>query len=170
MKVGIISDSHDHHANILKAVDIFNEHEVGYILHAGDIISPFAARAFSEVKGAKFIAVFGNNDGEKRMLAETIIKFAGAICEPPYIGRIEGKRVFMTHSPQMLEQAAGGEYDLVVYGHTHKQDIRLAGGTLVGNPGEATDWITGKSGVLILELDDMSYKEVIIDCRQRWSR
>jgi len=167
MKVGIISDSHDHHANILKAVDIFNRHKVGFILHAGDIISPFAARAFGEVKGAKFIAVFGNNDGEKRMLAETITKFGGEIYEPPYTGRIEGKRVFMTHKPQLLEQAAGGEYDLVVYGHTHTQDIRLAGGTLIVNPGETTDWLADKSGVLILELDDMNCEEVIIGRRQR---
>jgi putative phosphoesterase len=51
-----------------------------------------------------------------------------------------------------------GKYDLVIYGHTHRQDIRTEGNTLVINPGETTDWLTDKSNVVILELDDMSYE------------
>ena len=75
MKIGIISDSHDAHQNVLKAVEVFSEKKTDYILHAGDVISPFAARAFAEVKGAKFIAIFGNNDGEKLLLKSTINDF-----------------------------------------------------------------------------------------------
>jgi len=49
---------------------------------------------------------------------------------------------------------------LVIYGHTHRQDIRKVGDTLVINPGEATDWITGNSSIVILETDDMSWEVV----------
>ena len=38
MKIGIISDTHDHHSNVIKAIRIFNERRVKYVLHAGDII------------------------------------------------------------------------------------------------------------------------------------
>jgi len=163
MKIGIVSDSHDHHVNVLKAVDIFNDEKVDYILHAGDIISPIAAEAFSKVKNSQFIAVFGNCDGEKLFLRSTIEAFGGQIHDQPYIGQIEGKKIFMTHTPGALDAVIdSGRYDLVIYGHTHKQDIREVGTSLVINPGELTDWVTGKSDLVILQLDNMSWKNIAV--------
>ena len=161
MKIGIISDSHDAHQNVLKAVEVFNEQNVDYVLHAGDMVSPFTAKAFAEVKGAKFIAVFGNCDGEKLFLKSTIEDFGGEIYEDSYTGQIGSKRIFMTHRPGELESiAASGKYDLVIYGHTHKQDIRKVGDTLIINPGESTDWLTGKSDVVVLDTDNMSVEVI----------
>ena len=37
MKIGIITDSHDHRANLRKAVEIFNNANVDKVLHAGDL-------------------------------------------------------------------------------------------------------------------------------------
>ena len=163
MKIGIISDSHDHHINILKAIDILNEEKVDYILHAGDVISPIAANAFSKVKDSQFIAVFGNCDGEKLLLKSTIESFGGQIHNQPYVGQIEGKKIFMTHTPGALEAVIGSDrYDFVIYGHTHKQDIRKVGKTLVINPGELTDWVTGNSDLVILQLDNMSWEQKMI--------
>ena len=160
MKIGIISDSHDNHVNVLKAVDIFNYEKVDYILHAGDIISPIAAKAFSKVKDSQFIAVFGNCDGEKLLLKSTIEAFGGQIHNQPYIGQIEGKKIFMTHTPGALDAVIDSDrYDLIVYGHTHKQDIRTVGTSLVINPGELTDWVTGESDLVILQLEDMSWEK-----------
>ena len=163
MKIGIISDSHDSHSGVLKAVEIFNEENVDYILHAGDIISPFTARAFADVRNATFIAVYGNNDGEKLFLASTIKGFGGQIHENVLHTEIQGRKIFMTHIPSTIEEVIEtGHYDLVIYGHTHRQDIRQVGNTLVINPGESTDWLTGKSSVVILNLEDMHYKVVKI--------
>ena len=159
MKIGIISDSHDHHVNILKAVKIFNEDKVEYILHAGDIISPIAAAAFSNVRDSQFISVFGNCDGDKSALSQVIEEFGGQIHNQPYTGEMEGKKIFMTHIPVTLTTIIdSGKYDIVIYGHTHKQDIRKVGVSLVINPGELTDWVTGKSSLVLLQLDDMSYE------------
>lgn len=161
MKIGIIADSHDAHTQVLKAVEIFNQKKVNYIFHAGDIVSPFTAKAFAKVEGAKFIAVFGNCDGEKLFLKQTIEDFGGEIHERTYTGQIEQKRIFMTHVPTMLDEVIdSGHYDLVIYGHTHKQDIRKVTGTVVINPGESTDWITGTPFVVILDLDDMNCEPV----------
>jgi len=163
MKIGIISDSHDSHGGVLKAIEIFNKEKVEYILHAGDIISPFTARAFSNVTSATFIAVFGNNDGEKLLLTSTIQSFGGQIHENVLHTEIQGKKIFMTHIPSTIDEVIEtGHYDLVIYGHTHRQDIRKIGKTLVINPGESTDWITGKSSLVILDLEDMHYKVVKI--------
>ena len=161
MKIGIISDTHDHHANVLKAVEVFNEQKVSYVLHAGDIVSPFTAKAFAEVSRAKFIAVFGNNDGEKLFLTSTINSFGGEIHKQIYTGRIEGKQIFMMHTPDMIdEMVESGKFDLVIYGHTHNRDIRKVGETVIINPGESTDWLTGRSRVVVLELDDMGVEEI----------
>ena len=163
MKIGIISDTHDHHQNVLKAVDIFNQHKVDLVLHAGDIISPFSARAFENVKNAKFIAVFGNNDGDKLFLQSTINGFGGEIHNYSYTGTLDGKQVYMTHTPHDIEQLARSQsYDLIIYGHTHKQDIRRLEKTLIINPGEATDWITGAAHLVILDTADMNYQIISI--------
>ncbi len=161
MKIGIISDTHDHHENVLKSLAIFNERQVAYVLHAGDIVSPFTAKCFGGLDTAKFIAVFGNNEGEKLFLTSVIHGFGGEIHEYCYKGEIDGRKIFMTHTHHSLDEVTqSGMYDLVIYGHTHKQDIRQVGKTLVINPGEATDWITGTSSIVILETQDMSYEVI----------
>ena len=161
MKIGILSDSHDAHEHVLDVIEIFKENKVDYILHAGDIVSPFTAKAFADVTGAKFIAVFGNCDGEKLFLKSTIEWFGGEIYDAIYTGNISGKRIFMTHKPDTIEEvAASGKYDIVIYGHTHKKDIRKIGETMIINPGEITDWITGKSNAVILNSDDMTINNI----------
>ena len=161
MILGIISDTHDHRLHILKAIEIFNQHQVDLILHAGDLIAPFVAKEFLKAKAERFIAVFGNNDGEKLYLKTVTEEGGGEIHEYCYKTTLQNKNIYMTHTQHNIEEiAASGAYDLVIYGHTHIQDIRKAGKTLILNPGEATDWITGKSHLVILTLDNMDYKIV----------
>jgi putative phosphoesterase len=158
MKIGIISDTHDHHRHVMQAIEIFRRHGVQCVLHAGDIVAPFTIQAFSELRDAKLIAVFGNNDGEKLRLKSVVESFGGEIHEYCYKGELAGRKVCMMHTDQLADDAAGSQmYDLVIYGHTHRQDIRREGRTLIINPGEATDWVTGSARVAIVDLNDMSY-------------
>ena len=159
MRLGIVSDTHDHHRHAVQAAEIFGGAGVQYILHAGDIVAPFTASAFSGLDGAKFIAVFGNNDGEKFYLRSTIEGFGGEIHEYCYKGELGGKSIYMTHTHHNVDAIAKSQmYDLLIYGHTHEQDIRQVGKTLIVNPGECTDWLTGSAHVVLLQLDDMSYE------------
>ncbi len=157
MRIGIISDTHDHRRSVLQAIEVFAGRGVQVVLHAGDIVAPFTAKAFSELRGVKFIAVFGNNDGEKLQLRRAVEGFGGEIHEYCYKGDLDGRKVYMTHTNHNVEEVAASRmYDLLVYGHTHQQDIRKVGRTLIINPGEATDWITGSARVVILDTSDMS--------------
>lgn len=166
MQIGIISDTHDDHRNVLRAVALFNERRVEYVLHGGDIVSPFTAKAFADLRTAKFIAVFGNNEGEKLFLKSTIEDFGGEIHEYCYKGELGGKNIYMTHTHHNVDAIAKSQiYDLLIYGHTHEQDIRQVGKTLIVNPGECTDWLTGSAHVVLLQLDDMSYE--IADMAER---
>jgi putative phosphoesterase len=158
MQIGIISDTHDHHRNVARAVEIFNQRGVEFVLHAGDIVAPFTAKAFADLERAQFIAVFGNNEGEKLHMRSTVEDFGGQIHEYCYKGALAGKKIYMTHTDHNIEEVAASQmYDLVIYGHTHRQDVRQVGKTLIINPGEATDWVTGAAHLVILDLATMTH-------------
>ena len=164
LKAAILSDTHDHHAHTLAAIELMKREKVDIIFHAGDIISPFTAKAFKDAGAKNFIAVYGNNDGEKLILRTAIESFGGAIHEYCYKGEMCGKKIYMTHTQHNIEEiVASGMYDLVIYGHTHIQDIRQEEKTLVINPGETTDWITGQSHVVMLDMSDMCYQILSIN-------
>jgi putative phosphoesterase len=158
MKIGILSDTHDNMNAIRKAVEFFNQEGVAHVLHAGDIISPFTMNEFGKLK-MPLSAVFGNNDGEKPFLRERI-KGIGEISEGHFEKVWEGKRLIVMHEPKLVEELKqGGDYDVIIYGHTHKVDIR-EGRPLILNPGEAGGWLTGKYTVALLELPSLEVKIV----------
>jgi putative phosphoesterase len=58
----------------------------------------------------------------------------------------------LLHEPRALEAlVASGRYDLVVYGHTHRVEIR-EGTPLVVNPGELGGWLTGRATCVLVDL------------------
>ncbi|MBP1660311.1 MAG: phosphodiesterase, family, partial [Candidatus Aminicenantes bacterium] len=48
-------------------------------------------------------------------------------------------------------QAASGQFDLVIFGHTHRPLVESRDGVLLINPGEAGGWLRGKSTVALLD-------------------
>ena len=59
----------------------------------------------------------------------------------------------MLHEPFGLEAlAASGAWSLVVYGHTHRVDVR-PGPTPVINPGETCGWLTGRPTAAVVDLE-----------------
>jgi putative phosphoesterase len=159
MKIGIISDTHDHQEHVSAAVEIFNQHGVDYVLHAGDITTQFTVEMFAQLQTARLIAVFGNMDAQRYKIKKMISTVGGEIHDDYYDGVINDKRVYMTHTNFHLDNViASNNYDLVIYGHTHHQDIRSLNSTLIINPGEATDRVTGSSHIVILELNNMDYQ------------
>ena len=158
MKIGVISDTHDNLKAIAKAVEFFNREKVDQVLHAGDIVSPFTFNEFKKLQ-APLWAVFGNNDGEKILLKEKI-KGTGEIYEQYFEKEWEGKKIVVMHEPKFLEALRdSGRYDVVIYGHTHRPEVR-EGKVLIFNPGECCGWVTGKSTVGLLELPSLQARVV----------
>ena len=150
MLIGIISDSHDHLENVRRALALFRERGVEIVLHAGDFVSPFVSEPFREL-GVRVIGVFGNNDGDKLYLRERF-SGVGELHFGPHELELGGRRILLMHEPRALEAlVASGRYDLVVYGHTHKAEIR-AGRPLVVNPGELGGWLTGQPSAALVDL------------------
>ncbi len=152
MLIGILSDTHDDVIMIKKAVGLFNEKRVSHVLHAGDIISPFNFEIFRELK-CGFSAIFGNNDGDKVLLKA---KSHGNIHNQPYITTIHKRKVVVVHEPDLVDAIAeSGLFDLIIYGHTHRPDIRKVNRTTIINPGKASRLLRGKVTVAIMDLENM---------------
>ncbi|MEW5900743.1 MAG: metallophosphoesterase family protein, partial [Acidobacteriota bacterium] len=63
-----------------------------------------------------------------------------------------GRQILLLHYHFSVgTYASAGKYDVIIFGHTHKPDIRREGKTLLLNPGEAGGWLTGKSTVALLD-------------------
>ncbi len=148
--IGILSDSHDNLPALGDAVRLFRAAGCRLLIHAGDVVAPFAAREL-EAAGCPVRAVFGNCDGEREGLRKAFEPF-GLIQEAPFVVEAEGKRILIVHlDSSVAGQARGGVYDLIVFGHTHRPGTRTAGRTLILNPGETGGWVTGKRTVALYD-------------------
>ena len=156
MRIGIISDTHDQQPNVRQAIEAFKTQGVECVLHAGDITGPGVISLFGELSGSRLVAVFGNCDSERSSVRAAVEAMGGEIHDSIYTGQLDGRAVYMTHIPNGIDRIVrSDEYDLVVYGHTHRQDIRRIGRTLIINPGAARNWM-GTAEVVIVDLDDMT--------------
>ena len=67
----------------------------------------------------------------------------------------------MMHKEKLIDALAESQkYDVIIYGHTHRTDLRKIGKTLIVNPGECGGWLTGKSTIALLDLETLSAKIV----------
>lgn len=156
--IGIISDSHDNMDALRKAVKFFNEREVKVVLHAGDLVSPFTARAFKELK-PKLYFVFGNNDGDKVTLTKRFEEIGATSCGDFGDLTIDGLHIALMHGTNealVKALAKSGEFDVVVRGHTHNPSVKIIEGVTVINPGESAGVLSGKSTVAILEIANLN--------------
>lgn len=168
MLVGIISDTHDDLKAVDKAVKVFKERGVEIVLHLGDIVAPFTLARFKKNGVEKLIAVFGNNCGERLGLRRVASEHGYTINEPPHVLELEGKRILMLHgwgptehTKRLVESLArSGDYDVILYGHTHLVDVRRVNGTLIVNPGEACGCLTGKKTIAILDIKTLNVEVI----------
>jgi len=152
MRIGIMADSHDNMPQIQRACELFNARQVKMVLHAGDYIAPFSLNPLNQILQCDYVGVFGNNDGEQRGL-QAIAQ--GRIHPSPSEFTIGAWHVLVAHELPHPETTAGKALRLVVYGHTHRPEVRKQGETLLVNPGECGGWLYGCPTVAIAQLDTL---------------
>jgi len=155
MKIGVISDTHDNLPKIEKAVNFFNREKVDFVFHAGDFVAPFTIDKI-KASSCDWAGVFGNNDGEKEGLR---LKSEGRIKESPLRTELGGKSITLVHDINTID-IQKEKADLIISGHTHKPEIIERPSKLIVNPGECSGWLSDKSTVAIVSLDNL--KAVII--------
>jgi len=114
-------------------VDLFIRFKVGLILHAGDVNTSGVLMALAEV--APVIAVRGNNDDA--ILMDNLPEVVEFTIGKHRFGLVHGHGGKSARSE--AKRRFGGRVDCAVYGHSHVPLIERESGTILFNPGSATD-------------------------------
>lgn len=120
MKVGVVSDTH----GLLRPEVIPALAGVEHILHLGDVGNPAILKSLAEF--APVTAIRGNVDrsGPCSRLPETDVLL------------LEGHYIYMLHDVHTLHlDPAAAKFSAVLFGHSHKPEIRRHKGVLYFNPG-----------------------------------
>jgi uncharacterized protein len=156
MKIGVLSDTHNHLRETRRALDLLVQHGATHLVHCGDageeVVDLLAAVGLEH--GLRAHVAIGNCDrGDDA-------RFAPA---PPGIERglspeflLEGKRCVAVHgdNAHRLESVcASGDFDYVFTGHTHMRSDRRTGNTRVLNPGSPVRPRSGPPSVALLDLE-----------------
>lgn len=152
MKLGIISDTHDHLRAITKAVSIFKEHKVERIIHCGDWVSPYSLAHFGQLISDWNIpvcSVLGNNEGDYRKIEHinASLKNPVLFCDVSILQlEIGGQKYAVYHGhdkPTLNALIRSKDYRAVFTGHTHVVRNEMIGPTLVLNPGSTSYFSEG---------------------------
>ena len=153
MRIGLIADTHDRLPAIAELVRQMQAAGVGMVLHAGDYCSPFALKAFEDAH-VTLAGVFGKNDGDREgLLSRAQSAFGAELFESPHSFEIGGRRILLVHDIGDVNKRSVLGHEIVIHGHTHQQEMKTRGETLIVNPGEACGWIYGTPSAALLDLD-----------------
>ena len=142
MKIAIFSDIHAKSELFLNALEFLIKRGTQAIIIAGDIGSKKCFMLAAE-SGLPIYAVLGNNDSHLKNLVGEFNLYV-----EPYCFNLNGVRFKLSHHPFFMTP----DMDIIIYGHTHTQDIRFGNGVLYLNPGEICAREKDKSECISLEI------------------
>ncbi len=146
MRLAVLSDTHDQIWHLERALPALVEADA--VLHCGDLCSPFLLKRLAEgVQGKPVHVVWGNNDGDRLLLSRVAAQVGHVRLHGEFASlTLGGLRIAMTHYPDVARAVAlGGGFDVVCYGHDHRQYHGWVGRTLLLNPGELFGGLSGRS-------------------------
>jgi putative phosphoesterase len=165
MKIGILSDTHNHVANLRRALDLFRVEGITTLIHCGDMTSPETA---AHLAGFQVIYTVGNSDGSAEALHNVLADLHPEnIFTETWTGTLGGVRLAATHGhlPGKVESLVrSGRYAFVFHGHTHRRREETAGWrrTRVINPGALGGARYEARTVCILDLDGREVRFVTV--------
>lgn len=136
LAVGVISDTHVHARGSRRVApeiyDLFERFGVGLILHAGDVNVRGVLDRLAEI--APVLAVVGNNDDYE---LQAMLPMEAWFDVGPHrfvLLHGHGGKSALSRAREFVGQAR-----CVVFGHSHEPLIEEEDGTILFNPGSATD-------------------------------
>ncbi len=163
--IGVISDTHDDYKAIYRAGEVFRKAGVAAVVHAGDWTAPFSMLKMRRAlgPGVPIYTVFGNNDGDRYMAALRAREANVEVLGEAALLQLGGRRIGLYHGTADIlveAMARSGMFDVVVYGHTHRIDVRRVNGTLVINPGEACGCASERKTAMLLNLNTLEVETI----------
>lgn len=127
MKILIVSDTHRQNDNYFRVLEKVGT--IDMVIHCGD--AEGSEYVLQQAAGCPLYIVMGNNDFFSNLSRELDLEIAG-------------KKVLVTHGhyyyvstgiEMIKEEALARDYDIVMFGHTHKPTIKYQDGVTIINPG-----------------------------------
>ena len=160
MRIGILSDTHDHLKRTARAVALLHSEGAEALFHCGDVTGPEVV-ALCGVLPCHF--VFGNNDCDTVPELERAIAEVKGIC----LGwggevTLAGKRIAMAHGhlTRDVRPLLAALPDYLLSGHSHHCADRRVGPTRRINPGALHRADRYTVALLDLESDALRFLEV----------
>ena len=161
MILGVVSDTHNHIANVKEIIRIFNSRYVDLVIHTGDISQSKTLEKFSRLNCTLY-GVYGNNDMDEKGLEETASANGFKFQLPPFYFEYAGRKIAVMHDPINLEEVIDRykALDLIIHGHTHRYRYEIINGVVVFNPGECAGIMKGKNAIGIVNLKTLSFERI----------
>jgi putative phosphoesterase len=153
MRIGLMSDTHDRVPAVDALIREMLARDVEFVLHAGDYCSPFILKPFQDHSMA-MSGVFGRNDGDPEGIRAFASQGMGQeLFESPHSIKFGDQKVLIVHDIGDVVERSVLAHAVVIHGHTHLQEMKTRGDTLIVNPGEACGWLNGSPTAAVLDLD-----------------
>ena len=158
--IGIISDTHDNEEAIIKAVRIFKEKKVEFVVHCGDITSPLMLEHF---KGLKVKLIFGNNDRDRNGLNDNAKQLGFDEFSDEKEFEYKSKKFCVYHGTKRGKLdfiIKSNKYDYVLTAHTHVKSDEKFGKTRIINSGALFRIHPYTIALLDVDKDKLEFVEV----------
>ena len=158
MKVGLLSDTHNHVPAARRALDLLVARGAGHLVHCGDagedVVDLVSAVCLEH--GLRAHVAIGNCDRAQPGDAPFLASPAGIERGETLAFTLAGKRCASVHGDRTERLAwavSAGGFDYVFTGHTHAPADRRSGATRLLNPGSAARPRRGPPTVALLDLE-----------------
>ena len=155
MRIGVVSDTHNHLPNTRRIVEIFNEARVERVVHTGDITQAKTLDVFAQLT-APLWGVYGNNDQERESLEQAVAAHGFSFAEPPLHLAWHGREIVVVHDPLEFDGVLNDGHELALHGHTHLYRYEERASQVIFNPGECAGHMAGFNAVGVVDLTDLS--------------
>jgi predicted phosphodiesterase len=173
MRIGVVSDTHNHLGNVARIVELLNAASVDRVVHTGDITQPKTLEVLARLD-APLHGVYGNNDeGEREGLERAAARFGISLVDPPLHLRWADRRLSVVHDPRDLEPllasprgagntrtatgvAADDGRRLLLHGHDHRFRLEQRADVTLFNPGECAGHMKGRNAIGVVDLRDLA--------------
>ena len=171
--IGVLSDTHIPHRTSKFPEEVmrdFKERNVDYVFHLGDFTSYRTyKRLLDEFGKDKIIAVKGNMDFDEKLKTKLPERLEFEIF---------GHKLLLIHGmggPNMIIKRLlkkldllNSDYDVVIFGHTHRPENEIMEGILFFNPGTTTPidnkfTVISSYGFLTISKDEIKPEIIYLD-------
>jgi putative phosphoesterase len=156
VKIGILSDTHDRAAALIKAIDALKSAGAEFFIHCGDVGS---AEMLDHLAGLPAAFVWGNTDIDRAELQRHAQALNITCLGNSGILTFDGKTVGVTHgdNPTLKQQLLAHPVDYYLHGHTHLQADERVGPARLINPGALHRAAVKTVAILDTKTDDLRF-------------